>query len=618
MVGELTYRNLDDEPSLAGHNTTTEVLARVVADRLCDRIHAGALGEGARGDHGRRGHPARVPRRVGELRAGAVSTGAWCTSSCPRGSTTRPRPSGGNVYDRRLVRGADPVGVAGAGAPGHRHRPVPDQVLGCLPDDAVVLVDGLVASAGPRRCSRRPSGCGWSCCCTCRSASATPSARCPRARVLAAATAVVTTSEWSRRWVLEHYALRADGCTWPSPGVDPADLAAGSEPGGELLCVAAVTARQGPRRAAGGARRGRRPAVAAHLRRARSTRDPALAERLQRHAAELGHRRPGHLDRRAVRRELDKAYAAADLLVLATPRGELRHGGHRGAGARAPGRSRPTSAGCRRRSARRRRRRPGLLVPPDDAAALAAALRRWLDATRRLRDELRAAARARRTTLAGWPVTAGEGRRGARGGGPMSRRAWAWVRLVGGAAILGRARLAAGQRPVPRRAAHGRRPGARRRDGDRGGHHGVLRLALERGGPRARGGPAAARGACAAYYRSQFLNTTLPGGVLGDVHRAVRHGREAGDLPRGARAVVWERVAGQVVQVVLTVLVLLALPSPVRSSVPVVAALVVVGLVLVGSGARARCAAVPRRCRGPSRTVVADLRTGCSRGAPGR
>ena len=48
VVGELTYRNLDDEPSLAGTNTTTEVLARVVWDRLADAVHAGALGEAAR------------------------------------------------------------------------------------------------------------------------------------------------------------------------------------------------------------------------------------------------------------------------------------------------------------------------------------------------------------------------------------------------------------------------------------------------------------------------------------------------------------------------------------------------------------------------------------------
>lgn len=48
LLGDLNYRNLDEEASLAGANTTTEVLARVVADRLCERLHAGALGEGAR------------------------------------------------------------------------------------------------------------------------------------------------------------------------------------------------------------------------------------------------------------------------------------------------------------------------------------------------------------------------------------------------------------------------------------------------------------------------------------------------------------------------------------------------------------------------------------------
>src|SRR5664279_2327539 len=79
----------------------------------------------------------------------------------------------------------------------------------------------------------------------------------------------------------------------------------------------------------------------------------------------------------------------------------------------------------------------------------------------------------------------------------------------------------------------------------------------------------------AAYYRSQFLNTTLPGGVLGDVHRAVRHGRDVGDVGRGLRAVGWERSAGQVVQIVLAIIVLLALPSPVRSFMPVVSVAVV-------------------------------------------
>ena len=49
VLGELTYRNLDDDPDLAGTNTTTEVLARVVADRLAERIGDGALGPGGGG-----------------------------------------------------------------------------------------------------------------------------------------------------------------------------------------------------------------------------------------------------------------------------------------------------------------------------------------------------------------------------------------------------------------------------------------------------------------------------------------------------------------------------------------------------------------------------------------
>jgi len=48
VVGALSYHNLDDEPAFAGMNTSTEALARVVADRLVERVHAGALGEGAR------------------------------------------------------------------------------------------------------------------------------------------------------------------------------------------------------------------------------------------------------------------------------------------------------------------------------------------------------------------------------------------------------------------------------------------------------------------------------------------------------------------------------------------------------------------------------------------
>ena len=49
VLADLNYRNLDDVPEFAGINTSTEFLAKVIADRLADRVHAGALGEGARG-----------------------------------------------------------------------------------------------------------------------------------------------------------------------------------------------------------------------------------------------------------------------------------------------------------------------------------------------------------------------------------------------------------------------------------------------------------------------------------------------------------------------------------------------------------------------------------------
>ena len=88
------------------------------------------------------------------------------------------------------------------------------------------------------------------------------------------------------------------------------------------------------------------------------------------------------------------------------------------------------------------------------------------------------------------------------------------------------------------------------------------------------------RPAVAWCYRSQFLNATLPGGVVGDVHRGVVQGRAGGDTGRGLRAVWWERFAGQVVQAVVVVAALVLLPSPWRPSAPAVALLL--GLVGVG------------------------------------
>lgn len=116
------------------------------------------------------------------------------------------------------------------------------------------------------------------------------------------------------------------------------------------------------------------------------------------------------------------------------------------------------------------------------------------------------------------------------------------------------------------------------------------------------------RTAVAAYYRSQFLNLVLPGGVLGDVHRAVRRGRDVGDVGHGLRVVAWERTAGQAVQVVLTVLVLLVLPSPVRASMPMVAALALLAVVCAVRLGRS----LPRRGQSAlaraGRTLAEDLR----------
>jgi uncharacterized membrane protein YbhN (UPF0104 family) len=70
--------------------------------------------------------------------------------------------------------------------------------------------------------------------------------------------------------------------------------------------------------------------------------------------------------------------------------------------------------------------------------------------------------------------------------------------------------------------------------------------------------------AIGSYYRCLFLNAVLPGGVLGDVHRAVRHGRDVGDVALASKAVVLERMAGQVVLLGIGGIVLAAAVLPGR------------------------------------------------------
>lgn len=116
--------------------------------------------------------------------------------------------------------------------------------------------------------------------------------------------------------------------------------------------------------------------------------------------------------------------------------------------------------------------------------------------------------------------------------------------------------------------------------------------------------------AVAAYYRSQFLNSTLPGGVVGDVHRGVRHGLDAGDVGRGLRAVGWERAAGQVVFVVMAGVALLVLDSPVRAAMGWVVATAVVGALGVAAVLRALPQLGPSRRARVVRAARADVRNG--------
>lgn len=166
-----------------------------------------------------------------------------------------------------------------------------------------------------------------------------------------------------------------------------------------------------------------------------------------------------------------------------------------------------------------------------------------------------------------------------------SPTAWRWARLLGGAAILAAVAWRVGAEPFV--------AGVRRVDASvllaALGITAVTTVASAWRWRLVAGGfglPLSLRPAVAAYYRSQLLNSVLPGGVLGDVHRGVRHGRAAGDTGSALRAVVWERASGQVVQllvagVALALLPSALLPAPVRSWLPAALTVVVVLVVLV-------------------------------------
>lgn len=113
-----------------------------------------------------------------------------------------------------------------------------------------------------------------------------------------------------------------------------------------------------------------------------------------------------------------------------------------------------------------------------------------------------------------------------------------------------------------------------------------------------------------AYYRSLFLNLILPGGIGGDVHRGVSHGRQVRDIGRALRSVGWERFAGQVVQIVVAAVVLLVLPSPVHSFMPPAVVASGVGLLAIILAARARPGCLPSWLVRVRSAAAGDIRNG--------
>src|ERR1700761_2275088 len=200
--------------------------------------------------------------------------------------------------------------------------------------------------------------------------------------------------------------------------------------------------------------------------------------------------------------------------------------------------------------------------------------------------------------------TAGAPARRAEGGGGMSRILWAWGRYVGPAAVLALLVWRLGTGPFL--------DGIRTVNGPAlAAATGLVMLTTVCSAWRWKivaGGldvDLSLSAAVAAYSRALFLNVTLPGGVVGDVHRGISHGRDVNDVGRALRAVAWERTAGQVVQVLLTVVVLLALPSPVQSAMPLVLS--------VGAAALFGVVVIARARPGGARSAWARTRSALAR-----
>jgi len=323
----------------------------------------------------------------------------------PAGIHDPVRPSGGNAYNRRVCHG-----LAAAGWTVHVHEvpgswPRPDvqsdaalaDALSRIPDRALVLVDGLVASPAPEVLVPE-SG-------RLRLVALVhmPLRDEREGAALAAVASVVTTSAWARRVLLQLYSLPVDRVHVAEPGVERGELAPGTATAGALLSVAAVIPGKGHDvlldALAPLADLPWQCLCVGSL-----ERDPMFVERLRRRVAAGGMDERIRFSGPQAGAELAGSYGAADVLVLpsraesygmvvaeALARGLPVVAAEVGGVPEALGHGADGT-------------RPGLLVPPNDPAALRDALRTWLeDADLRLR--LRRAARERRESLAGWSTT---------------------------------------------------------------------------------------------------------------------------------------------------------------------------------------------------------------------
>jgi glycosyltransferase involved in cell wall biosynthesis len=326
------------------------------------------------------------------------------------------RPSGGNVYDIRVCRG-----LASAGWSVHECLvpgawPLPDPaargalatVLADVPSGAVVLIDGLLACCSPDLLEAESDRLRLVVLVHMPLGQEVPGLSladgAARERVaLGAASAIVTTSAWARRWLLDRYAVPPDRVYVAEPGTDLAEPAPGTPGGGRLLCVGAVAPHKG------------HDVLVEALAQVRDLSwrcvcvgaldvDPGFVERVRGRARDSGVEEALELAGPMSGPGLDAAYSHADLLVLASRTESfgmvVTEALARGLPvlATAVG-GVPETLGWSADG-----HRPGVLVPTDDPAALGGALRRWL-ADPGQRQALRTLARARRARLPSWSVT---------------------------------------------------------------------------------------------------------------------------------------------------------------------------------------------------------------------